>query len=126
MEAASEISNYAKRRIRQKKWLMQHFVCFLAGALLLIILNPVLGVGKDFWLPNWHIWVILFWVFWLVVHFLNVFLVNKFMGEKWENAQYEKLKLKQYDRLAAMQQEIDHNVPVHSDAKTKTSKGNSE
>jgi len=39
---------YARRRIKQKKRLMRHFIIFLVGSVFLIILNPVLGYGKMF------------------------------------------------------------------------------
>ena len=52
---------YARKRIVQKKRLMRHFIVFLAGSVLLIIINPVLGIGKDFFIENWFVWAILIW-----------------------------------------------------------------
>ena len=43
---------YARKRINQKKRLMRHFIVFLAGSILLIIINPVLGIGKDFFIQE--------------------------------------------------------------------------
>lgn len=59
---------YARKRIKQKKRLMQHFIVFLAGSLLLIIINPVLGIGKGFFIKNWFVWAILMWalLFWYI------------------------------------------------------------
>ena len=67
--------DYARGRIKQKKRLMQHFIVFLAGSILLIIINPVLEIGKDFFINNWFIWAILLWAFLFIVHLLNVFLM---------------------------------------------------
>ena len=52
---------YARRRIKQKKNLMRHFILFLVGSVLLIIINPLLGYGKDFFIKDWFIWAILIW-----------------------------------------------------------------
>ena len=41
---------YARKRVKQKKRLMQHFIVFLAGSVLLVIINPVLGIGKGFFI----------------------------------------------------------------------------
>ena len=42
-----ELFEHAQDRIKQKKRLTQHFVIFLAGSILLIVINVVLGYGKD-------------------------------------------------------------------------------
>ena len=76
---------YARNRIVQKKRLMRHFIIFLAGSVLLIIINPVLGIGKDFFIENWFVWAILIWAFLFLVHLLNVFIMSKFMGKEWED-----------------------------------------
>ena len=104
--------NYARSRIKQKKRLMQHFVVFLAGSILLIIINPVLGIGKYFFIKDWFIWAILIWAFLFIVHLLNVFFMNRFMGKEWENRQLEKLKLKQEKKIAQLQQKIEKELPV--------------
>ena len=43
---------YARARIKQKKGLMRHFIVFLVGSVLLIIINPVLGYGNDFFIKK--------------------------------------------------------------------------
>ena len=96
---------YARSRIKQKKRLMQHFILFLAGSVLLIIINPVLGIGKDFFIQNWFVWAILLWALLFLVHLLNVFVMNKFMGKEWEDRQMEKLKAKQEKRIAELQKQ---------------------
>ena len=97
---------YAHQRIKQKKRLMQHFIVFLVGSVLLIILNPILGIGKDFFIKNWFVWVILIWVFLFLVHFLNVFIMNTFMGKEWEANQLEKLKDLQEKRIAELKGQV--------------------
>ncbi|MDC7994581.1 2TM domain-containing protein [Altibacter sp. HG106] len=116
---------YARRRIKQKKRLMQHFIIFLAGAVLFIILNPVLGVGEDFLIADWYIWAILIWAFILIIHVFNVFLMNKFMDKEWENRQLEKLKAKQEQRIAELEAEVqkdqapDVQLPTEEEVKKK-------
>lgn len=96
---------YARTRIKQKKRLMRHFIVFLAGSVLLIIINPVLGIGKDFFISNWFAWAILIWALLFLIHLLNVFIMNKFMGKEWEDRQMEKLKARQEERIAELKKE---------------------
>jgi len=104
--------DYARKRINQKKWLMKHFILFLAGSILLIIINPVLGFGTDFFIQNWYVWVIILWAFLLIIHFLNVYILSKFMGKEWEDRQIEKLKVKQEERIAKIKKQVDKEVMV--------------
>ena len=67
---------YARTRIKQKKRLMQHFIVFLVGSIIVIILNLIFKIGDDFFIKNWFAWFILIWAFILLVHFFNVFLLN--------------------------------------------------
>lgn len=98
---------YARTRIKQKKNLMRHFIVFLVGSLLLIIVNPLLGYGNDILFKDWFIWAILIWTFIFLVHLFNVFVMNKFMGKEWEDRQMEKLKSLQVERLAQLQKKVD-------------------
>lgn len=98
---------YARSRIKQKKRLMRHFIVFLAGSVFLIILNPVLGVGKDFFITDWFVWAILIWAFLFLVHVLNVFIMNRFMGKEWEDRQLEKLQAKQRAGIDKLQSKIE-------------------
>ena len=104
--------DYARKRIRQKKRLMQHFILFLAGSVLLIIVNPVLGIGKDFFIENWFVWAILLWALLFMIHLLNVFIMSKFMGKEWENRQIEKLRAKQEERIAEIKKQVVKEVTV--------------
>lgn len=104
--------DYARRRINQKKNLMRHFIAFLAGAVFFIIINPLLGYGNDFFFQDWYIWAILIWAFIFLVHLLNVFLLNTFMGKEWEDRQLEKLKVKQAEKIAELQKQVDSELQL--------------
>ena len=99
---------YARRRINQKKNLMRHFIAFIVGSILLIIINPVLKYGNETFFQDWYIWAILIWAFIFLIHCLNVFLLNSFMGKEWEDRQLEKLKLKQAEKIAELQRKVDN------------------
>ena len=103
---------YARARIKQKKRLMQHFIVFLGGSIIAIILDLFLGVGNDFFIQNWFAWFILIWAFILLVHFFNVFILNRFMGKEWEDRQLEKLKAKQENRILKLQQKVEREMPL--------------
>jgi len=96
---------YARKRMLQKKRLMQHFILFLAGGMVLVIINPVLGIGNDFFIKDWFVWTILIWVFIFLIHLFNVLILNKFMNKEWESRQLEKLKLKQEERIDQLEKE---------------------
>lgn len=101
---------YARKRVLQKKRLMQHFIVFLAGSVFLIIINPILGYGKDFFIKNWFVWAILLWAMLFIIHVLNVFIVHRFMGKEWEDRQIEKLKAKQVERIKNIEKQIRKDV----------------
>lgn len=103
---------YARRRIKQKKNLMRHFILYLVGSVLLIIINPVLGYGNDILFKDWFIWAILIWTFIFLVHLFNVFVMNKFMSKEWEDRQLEKLKARQVERIAALQKQVDNELQL--------------
>ncbi len=108
--AQREQYDYARRRMLQKKKLMRHFILFLAGSIILIIINPVLGYGKDFFIKNWFVWAILIWALLFLVHIFNVLIMNKFMGKDWEDRQIEKLKAIQEARIAELEKEVRKEV----------------
>ena len=103
---------YARRRINQKRNLMRHFIVFLVGSILLIIINPVLGYGNEIFFQDWFVWAILIWTFIFLVHLLNVFVMNTFMGKEWEDQQLEKLKARQAEKLAELQKKVDNEFPI--------------
>lgn len=103
---------YARQRIKQKKNLMRHFIVFLVGSVLLIIINPLLGYGENFFIKDWFIWAILIWTFIFLIHLFNVFVMNKFMGKEWEDRQLEKLKARQAERMAELQKKVDTELQL--------------
>lgn len=102
--------NYARRRIVQKKRLMRHFALFLAGSVVLVIINPVLGIGHDWPVKNWSTWAILLWLFVFLVHAFNVLFFTAFMGREWEDRQLEKLKARQEDRIRELTKKVDADL----------------
>jgi len=109
-----ELYEIARRRTVQKRRLFQHFVVFLVGAVLLIILNVVIGYRLDF-TPlgyDWFVLAILIWTFFFLVHLINVFVTASFMGKKWEQKQLEKLVRKQKERIAELQKQVDIDYPL--------------
>ncbi|NQX76345.1 dihydrofolate reductase [Gilvibacter sp.] len=101
---------YASKRIRQKKRLFAHFVVFLIGSLLMVILNKGLGYGEEF-MTDWFVWVILAWFCLLLYHAATVFITSKFMDKEWESKQLENLKAKQEAKLAELAASIDTGAP---------------
>lgn len=107
----------AQRRIKQKKNLMRHFVIFVAGSILFIILDLVLGFGREInetTNSNWFVWAILMWFFFFLIHFINVFVVNRFMGKEWQEKQLEFLIEKQKRKINKLQEKIDKDYPLPS------------
>lgn len=103
-----ELIKTAQARVKQKKRLYIHFVVFLIGAVFLIILNTVIGVGEDVILfgKNWFVFAILAWLFLFVYHLFNVFITHKFMGKDWEQQQLDKLVAKQKERITQLEKTI--------------------
>ena len=100
---------YAQTRIKQKKRLYNHFVLFLIGSVFMIIINKILKYGVEY---NWFFWTITFWAFLFIIHIFNVFVTSKFMGRDWERKQREKLVLKQKQKIAELQKEIETDFPL--------------
>ncbi|WP_273276409.1 2TM domain-containing protein [Maribacter polysiphoniae] len=99
----------AQTRIKQKKRLYVHFVIFLIGSVFLVLINKILKFGVEY---DWFIWAITFWAFLFVIHAFNVFVTQKFMGKDWERQQREKLVLKQKQKIAELQKEIETDFPL--------------
>ncbi|MGB5819633.1 MAG: 2TM domain-containing protein [Saonia sp.] len=104
-----ELLESAQTRIRQKKRLYTHFVVFLVGSVFLILINKILKYGEEY---NWFVWAITFWAFLLAIHTFDVLVTKKFMGKEWERQQREKLVLKQKQRIAELQKEIETDFPL--------------
>ncbi len=99
----------AHARIKQKKRLYVHFVIFLIGSVFLVLINKILKFGEEY---DWFVWAITFWAFLFIIHTVNVFVTQKFMGKDWERQQREKLVLKQKQRIAEIQKEIETDFPL--------------
>ena len=111
MNEQHELYENARYRVKQKKRLYFHFVVFLIGSVFLIILNKLLKVGESIF-EDWFVWAILLWFFFWMIHFVNVFVFKRFMDKNWERKQTEKLVLKQEQKIAKLQKEIEKNNPV--------------
>jgi len=117
-----ELYENARRRARQKKRLFQHFVIFLVGAVLLIVVNVVIGYREDF-MPlgyNWFVWAILLWTFFFLIHVINVFVTNAFMGKEWEQKQLDTLVRKQRAKIEELQQKVERDHPLPSRKESST------
>lgn len=115
-----ELYENARRRTLQKKRLFQHFVIFLVGAVLLIILNVVIGYKEEF-MPlgyNWFVWAILLWTFFFLIHLINVLVTSSLMGKEWEQRHMERLVKKQRDRIREMELQVEQEHPLPSKNKT--------
>ncbi|QYA24252.1 2TM domain-containing protein [Gramella sp. MT6] len=114
-----ELYENARKRARQKKRLFQHFVFFLIGAVLLIILNVVIGYKVEFkpFGQNWFVWAVLLWGLIFLIHFFNVMVVDSFMGKDWEAKQVDRLVKKQKEKITQLQEKVekDHPAPKDSD-----------
>lgn len=99
-----ELYDYARRRLRQKKYLYFHFVLFAIGSIFLFIINKWLDIGEP---ENWFVWAILGWLFLFVLHFIKVFITDSFMNKDWERAQIDRLVALQEKKLQQLQAKID-------------------
>ena len=109
-----ELMKTAQERIKQKKRLYYHFVVFLIGAILLIITNVVLGIGKEtrpFGI-DWFVFAILAWLAVFLLHVFNVFITHRFMGEVWEQKQMGKLMGEQQIRIKKLKSELKKEAPI--------------
>lgn len=109
----------AQARARQKKRLYQHFIVFLLGSVVLILLNVIFEIGRDinpFGL-DWFVWAIIFWAAILLIHVFNVYITNKFFGKDWETEQVDRLVLKQQQKIAELQKKVEkeHPLPRHNE-----------
>ncbi|MCL6274982.1 2TM domain-containing protein [Muricauda sp. 2012CJ35-5] len=111
-----ELLENAQKRIRQKKRLFSHFVIFLIGSILLVLINKILKYGESY---DWFIWGILIWSFIFLYHAFNVFVTHKFMGNDWERKQREKLVAQQKQRISEIQKEIETEFPLSNVNKKK-------
>jgi len=104
---------HARKRIVQKKRLFQHFIVFIVGAVFMIVLNLVFGMGKEvtFLDISWCFIAIGCWAFLIVLHCCNVWLFHQFMGQEWTDRQMERLIAKQKEEIALIQKDVDRMYP---------------
>lgn len=109
-----ELIERAQERARQKKRLYQHFIVFLIGSVILILVNVIFEIGTDInpFGIDWFVWAIIFWALLLIAHAFNVFITNKFLGKDWENRQVEKLVAKQRERIDELQRKVERDHPL--------------
>ena len=121
-----ELIKNAQRRIKQKRRLYIHFVIFLIGAVFLILLNTVLGLGDTIKIfgMDWFVLAILVWLFIFVYHLFTVFVTNKFMGKEWEQQQLDAMVAKQKTRIAELEKSVT-NQPIEERSMSLEEKKNS-
>lgn len=109
-----ELIERAQERARQKRGLYQHFILFLIGAAVLIVLNVVFEIGQDIkpFGIDWFVWAIIVWGIILLAHVFNVFVTKKFLGKDWENRQVEKLVARQHRRIEELQRKVEKEYPL--------------
>lgn len=118
-----ELIERAQERARQKRRLIQHFIFFLIGSVIFIILNAFLEYGRDikpFGL-DWFVWAIMIWAILLIFHAYNVFVTNRFLGKDWENRQVERLVAKQQQRIDELQKKVEKDHPLPDSRKRDSS-----
>jgi dihydrofolate reductase len=122
-----ELITNAQLRIKQKKRLYIHFIVFLIGSVVLIILNTILGIGEQmtFFGKEWFVYAILIWLFFLVYHVINVYITHRFMGKEWEKRQLDTLVSKQKSRIEELKSKVEkeYSLSSNSEKKTKTNNG---
>ncbi len=122
-----ELITNAQKRIKQKKRLYVHFITFLIGSFVLIVLNTFLGIGEQITLfgKEWFVYAILIWLCLFVYHLFNVFFTHKFMGKDWEEKQLNTLVSKQKSRIEELKTKVekDYPLPTFTEKKTKVSNG---
>ncbi len=104
----------AQMRARQKRRLYQHFIVFLLGSVVLILLNVIFDIGRNInpFGIDWFVWAIIFWALLLLIHVFNVFITNKFFGKDWENEQIDRLVAKQQKKIAELQKKVEKDYPL--------------
>lgn len=109
-----ELIERAQERARQKRGLYQHFIVFLIGAVVLILLNVIFEIGQDIkpFGIDWFVWAIIFWGLILLAHVFNVFVTKKFLGKDWENKQVDRLVAKQQRRIEELRRKVEKEHPL--------------
>lgn len=109
-----ELIERAQERARQKRRLYQHFIVFLLGSVVLIVINLIFEIGREInpFEIDWWVWAIIFWAVLLLIHAFNVYVTNKFMGKDWENRQVDRLVAKQQERIEELRRKVEKDHPL--------------
>ncbi len=102
-----ELYEYARKRIKQKKYLYYHFVFFLIGSLFMFVANELLDYGQP---TRWDIWGSTAWFFVIILHFVNVYITNRFMNKEWERDQVERLMTKQKNKIEQLSVQLEQDT----------------
>ena len=104
----------AQSRARQKRNLYTHFILFLIGSVIFILLFAAFDVGINLhpFAIDWFVWLIGIWAILLLIHAYNVFVTNKFLGKDWEDRQIERLVEKQQERIAELKEKVEKEHPL--------------
>ncbi|CAM3994056.1 2TM domain-containing protein [Flavobacterium antarcticum] len=95
---------YARNRIKEKKFLYYHFIFFIIGSLFMFVANELLEYG----LPTlWYKWAIVIWFFIFTLHFIRVYITKRFMNKAWEQQQIEHLIAKQDKKIEQLNSKLD-------------------
>ena len=94
---------YARNRIKEKKFLYYHFILFIVGSLFMYVANDLLEYG----LPNqWYKWGIAVWFFIFILHFIRIYITKRFMNKAWEKQQIEHLISKQDKKIEQLNSKV--------------------
>jgi len=102
----------ARKRTKQKKGVLSHFIFFLIGAVFLVILNKVIKFHPE---TDWFVWAIFVWLFLLLVHTANIFILKPFFGKEWERVQTEKLMEKHQKKVDQLETKLEKQGAFTSD-----------
>jgi cell division protein FtsW (lipid II flippase) len=102
-----ELYEYARKRIKQKKYLYYHFVFFLIGSLFMFVVNELLDYGQP---ARWYIWAGTIWFFIIILHFVNVYITNRFMNKEWERDQVDRLMTKQKNKIEQLLVQLEQDT----------------
>ena len=108
-----ELLEYAQKRIRQKKFLYNHFVLFLFVSVIVLSLDYIFNIASDINLLeySWSFWIVFSWFFLFIFHVFNVYVTGRFINKSWIKNQKNKL-------IKIQKLEIE-NIKVKMDVETK-------
>lgn len=110
-----KIYEKSRKRTKQKKGLISHFIIFLIGGAFLVILNKVIKFHPE---TDWFAWVIFIWFFFLLFHVANIFILKPFFGKEWERVQTEKLMEKHQKKMKQLETKLEKQGAFSTDSST--------